>query len=187
MLPALLLIESVGASRSITWLKKQKKLITVIVSIFVLWNISYFGYKLLFVYPVKYADDWAYGYKEAYAWVYSHSDEADNIYITSKYGEPHIYALFYGQIDPVTYHSYDVKYSVDPLGWIHVYSFDKFHFTGFAGLETPDEIVARNPGTNLLVTSFAQLPDGMSRDLEIKAPNWKVMFEGTIVDGVPEN
>lgn len=183
LLPALLLIESLGVQSAIIWFKNNNFIFKTLVIAFILWNISYFGYKLWFVYPVKYASDWAYGYKQAYAWVFSNYDEMDNIYITSKYGEPHIFALFYGQIDPATYHSYDIKYSTDPLGWVHVDSFDKFHFSSFTGLDAPEEIVARNPGSNLLLTGFATLPSNMPRDLEIKAPNWKVMFEGTIVKG----
>ena len=187
LLPALILVESLGFMKLTRWFAGKKLVVRAVVVGFVLWSISYFAYKLWFVYPKKYADDWAYGYKQAYSWVYSQYASVDNIYITSKYGEPHIFALFYGQIDPKLYHSYDVKYSTDPLGWIHVYSFDKFHFTGFTGLETPEEIQARIPGKNLLLTSFAILPNDLKRDYELKAPNWKVMFEGTLIDGEVSN
>ena len=174
-------------SQMMVKLAGKKLVVRAVVVGFVLWSISYFAYKLWFVYPKKYADDWAYGYKQAYSWVYSQYASVDNIYITSKYGEPHIFALFYGQIDPKLYHSYDVKYSTDPLGWIHVHSFDKFHFTGFTGLETSEEIQARIPGKSLLLTSFAILPNDLKRDYELKAPNWKVMFEGTLIDGEVSN
>jgi len=183
MLPALILIESLGAESIYQWFRTQNKLLKTCLIAFILWNISYFSFKLWFVYPVKFAADWAYGYKQAYSWVFSHYNEVDNIYVTSSYGEPHIFALFYGKIDPATYQKYDIKHTTDPLGWIHVDSFDKFHFTGFTGLDTPEEIVARHPGRNLLLTSFAVLPGNMPRDFELTAPNWQVMFEGTIIDG----
>jgi hypothetical protein len=35
----------------------------------------------------------------------------------------------------------------------------------------------------VLITGFAQLPGEYQRDLSIKAPNWEVMFEGTIQKG----
>lgn len=183
MLPALLLIESIGASIVLTWLKQKSIFIRSIFLIFVIWSISYFAFKLWYVYPVKYADDWQYGYKQAMQYAYSHYDEVETIYFTSRYGEPHIYALFYGQFDPAKYHKLDIKYSVDPLGWIHVDSFDKFIFTQFTGLQTPDEIVNRTSGKSLLVTGFANLPGTMPRDFELRAPNWKVMFEGVTVLG----
>ncbi len=182
MLPALLLIESLGVVSVLTWLR-ERRFAQLAVGLFIAWNISYFAYQLFFVYPVKYSDKWLYGYKQAVQFAASHYAEADLIYLPAKYGEPHIFTLFYTGFDPSYYHTLNVQQEVDPTGWIHVSGFDKYRFSDFSGLDEPKEIVARNAGTIVMVTGFAQLPGDYERIFELKAPNWKVMFEGTIQEG----
>jgi len=182
MLPPLIMIESIGALSIYNW-AKSKKLFLGIAALFVTWNISYFAYQLFFVYPVKYSDQWLYGYKQAVLWGNKYYDSASKIYLTAKYGEPYIYTLFYTGFDPHKFQVGPVSREVDPLGWVHVSGFDKFVFTTFTGLESPIEIVSRNSGQLVMTTGFAELPGDFTRDLVIKAPNWKVVFEGTIQEG----
>lgn len=182
LLPALLLIESLGVITALGWLR-QRRLAQIIVGLFVFWNISYFAYQLFLVYPIKYSDKWLYGYKQAVQFAAQHYDDVDLIYLPAKYGEPHIFTLFYSGFDPALYQSLNVRQEVDPTGWIHVSGFDKYRFSDFSGLEAPEEILARNTGSIVMVTGFAQLPGEYERIFEVKAPNWKVMFEGTIQEG----
>lgn len=182
LLPPLLLIESIGALYIFNWLKSRRALLTVS-ALFTLWCISYFAYQLWFVYPVKYADTWLYGYKQAILFAKNYYDEADAIYLPAKYGEPYIFTLFYTGYDPEKFQSIRSDRQIDPTGWVHNSGFDKYHFSDYSGLEVPKEIVARNHGKLVLITSFATLPAEFGRVLEIRAPNWKVMFEAAIVEG----
>ena len=182
MLPPLLIIESIGAIYLFNWVKSRRVFFALSI-LFIFWSISYFAYLLFFVYPVKYSDQWLYGYKEAVLWGDKYYDSANKIYLTAKYGEPYIYTLFYTGFDPHKFQTGPVSREVDPLGWVHVSSFDKYIFTTFAGLESPKEIVSRNSGELVMITGFTDLPGEYNRDLVIKAPNWKVVFEGTVQKG----
>ena len=182
LLPALLLIEALGASYVCSWLR-GRRFIAITLTPFVLWNIGYFAYQLWFVYPVKYSDKWLYGYKQAIEFAHSHYDDANLIFLPAKYGEPYIFTLFYTSYDPAKYQTEQVKRGVDPTGWVHNSGFDKYRFSDYSGLEVPKEIVARNSGELIIITGFAELPPTYERIFSVSAPNWKVMFEGTIQEG----
>ena len=182
LLPALVLVEALGISSVVAWLAKHS-LARYPLALFVLWSIGYFSYQLWYVNPVKYSDAWQYGYKQAVLFAQDHYDRASRIYLTAKYGEPYIFTLFYTAYDPARFQAEPVDRSVDPTGWVHVNGFDKYHFTNFSGLDEPAEIVSRNHGELVMITGFAQLPPDYHRDLSIQAPNWKIMFEGTVQEG----
>lgn len=182
ILPALLLVEAAGFISLLPWLR-SRKLIAAVATLFVVWNIGYFSYKLWMEYPVKYSTDWQWGYKQAVAFAARYYPTASHIYLTNAYGEPYIYVLFYTHFDPAKYQQGPVRRIVDPTGWVHVDSFDKYVFTSFGGIETPTELVARHAGQLVMIDDFATLPGMMSRDLVVQAPNWRVMFEGTIQQG----
>lgn len=182
LLPALILIESIGIRDVVEWFKSHQILRSISI-IFVIWNVSYFAYQLFFVYPVKYSDKWLYGYKQAVQYANKHYAEASKIYMTARFGEPYIYTLFYTGYEPSKFQTGPVQREVDPTGWVHVSGFDKYTFTIFTGLDEPTEIVARNSGRLIMIAGFTDLPGKYTRDLEIKAPNWKIMFEGTIQEG----
>ena len=183
VLPALIMIESIGAMMAYSWLK-QHKVSLLLATIFIVWNISYLAYLLFFVYPVKYSDKWLYGYQQAISFIQANYAEANKIYLTTKFGEPYIYTLFYSGFDPHKFQTGKVEREVDPLGWVHVRSFDKYIFSDFSGLEEPKEIVSRGSGKLIMVTGFTQLPSEYQREFALTAPNWEVMFEGTIQKGM---
>ncbi len=183
LLPALLLIESVGFGALVPWFR-SRRVAAVLAIIFVVWDIGYFSYKLWMEYPVKYSTDWLYGYKQAVAFAGSHYQSASHIYMTSSYGEPYIYVLFYTHYDPAKYQKGPVQRETDPTGWVHVDGFDKYVFTSFGGLQSPTELVARHAGKLVMIDGFATLPGDMHRDFVVQAPNWKVVFEGTVQQGL---
>lgn len=182
LLPALILTESLGFVTIFRWLAKRR-LIMLAAGLFALWNIGYFCYLLWFVYPVKYAHTWLYGYRQAVEFAASYYDSASAIYLPASYGEPYIFTLFYTGFDPHQFQTIKSERQTDPTGWVHNRGFDKYHFSDYAGLELPEEIVARNRGELVIVTGFAQLPPTYERVFTLRAPNWKVMFEGTVQQG----
>lgn len=182
MLPPILLIEGLGAMTFWHWLSQHRGWLPPIM-LFATWNVAYFIYLFWFVYPVKYSDQWLYGYRQAVDFAVSNYPDAKRIYLTAGNGEPYIFTLFYSSYNPQKFQQGRVDREVDPTGWVHVTGFDKYTFTNFSGLDKPQEIVARNTGQLVMITGFAQLPSDYHRDLIITAPNWKVMFEGTIQEG----
>lgn len=56
---------------------------------------NYFGH-----YAGKYSQSWQYGYRQVMEYVASHGSEYEKIFITKKYGEPHIFYAFYTSQNP---------------------------------------------------------------------------------------
>ena len=182
LLPSLLLIEALGAVYLFKLIRSKSIILKLTLSVFTIWNIAYFSYHLFYVYPVKYASDWQWGYRQAVANSMQFYDSVNKIYFTTKYGEPHMYFLFYTQYDPHRFQTERVERVVDEYGWVHVVSFDKFYFTDFAGIQSPQEVLARNKGKFLFVGAFAQLPPDkqLQPAFTITAPNWVTMFDAKI-------
>lgn len=90
---------------------RNGKIIIAIYSVFIIWNITYFGDMLIFNFPKYYSDLWHYGYKEAALYICENHDKYDKVIITDKYGIewpsvktiPYLYFLFYCKWDPGTY------------------------------------------------------------------------------------
>ncbi len=183
MLPPLLSTSALGLEHADRLARQAKnKLIPFLSLLFGVWNILYFAYRLWGVYPIKYSSDWQFGYKEAISEIMKYESAAEGVYLTSDYGEPYMYLLFYGKVDPRRYQDHaNVDRTTDPLGWVHVLRFDKYHFVDFEGTEVAKSIVRDNSNDILLVTGFAQMPGNYPRKFEIKTPSWQVMFEGSLV------
>lgn len=172
-------LSAIGAVEALryNW-SRLKRLSRFTVIAFIAWNLLYFLYREFWVYPVKYAADWQYGYKEAIHLIMNDYDEADRIFITTKHGEPYMYTLFYGGIDPALYQSSDVKKTRDETGWVHVDSFDKFHFIDFVSeINHPTNLIGSYSNEHLIfLGSFTELK-GVESDWTITSPTWHIMFE----------
>ncbi len=70
-------------------------------------------------YPKEKGLDWQEGYRDMVQYVSSNQGKYDTVGITSYWGEPYIYALFYTKYDPMRYQS-QVKGKLN--------SFDKYRF-----------------------------------------------------------
>lgn len=79
-------------------------------------------------YRTQYSWAWQYGYEEIVDYANSHYDSYDTIITTKKYGEPHEFFLFYGQVDPVKYKSDPNLNRYTQSNWWWVDGFDKFVF-----------------------------------------------------------
>lgn len=74
-----------------------------------------------FEYPRKYSQSWQYGYKQIFQFV-SEKENISNrpLYITKRYGEPHIFYLFYSKYNPATYQTNPdlTRYSKSNWRWV---------------------------------------------------------------------
>jgi hypothetical protein len=84
---------------------------------------KYFG-----EYKNNYSWSWQYGYGEAVNFVNENYDNYDKIIFTKKYGEPHIFLLYYWPWSPRDYRVDGnlIRYSQDDWFWVD--RFDKFYF-----------------------------------------------------------
>lgn len=78
-------------------------------------------------YPIVYASDWQYGYKQMVESVSQIQGKYDHVSVTGTYGRPYIYFLFYQKYPP---QKYFLTRSVDRdwYGFWYVHRFDKYVF-----------------------------------------------------------
>lgn len=79
-------------------------------------------------YREKYSWAWQYGYKQAVEIVKENYDEYEKIIFTKKYGEPHIFLLYYWPWSPEAYNTDEDKIRFYQSNWYWVDKFDKFYF-----------------------------------------------------------
>ena len=91
-------------------------------------SLSYYLNGYYKVYAQKYGSQWQDGYKQMVEYVKGVQDNYDYIYVTSDYGRPYIYLLFYEQTDPA-YYWRTRNVNRDWYGFWYVYGFGKYMFT----------------------------------------------------------
>jgi hypothetical protein len=80
-------------------------------------------------YPKEYSQSWQYGYKQAIQFVQSKPSVGDRpLYISKKYGEPHIFYLFYTQYDPAKYQNNLILICYAQSNWRWVDHLDNVYF-----------------------------------------------------------
>lgn len=173
IIPALF-IESLGVAALINQLKKHSYtlLILAVASLYI------FANKIYLDYPQAYASDWQYGYKEAVQYVMEEYDNVENIYFTTKKGEPYIYTLFFGNFDPEFFQdSNNSAKTQDPTGWTHVTHLDKFVYVNFSLDEFLPEKIISESGDVFLIALPGELNDSYKPIEEIYDPGDNLSFQ----------
>ncbi len=82
-----------------------------------------------FVYPKNYSESWQYGYKQALDYVLSNPELSSKpLYISKRYGEPHIFYLFYTKYDPLKYQTNPTLVRYARTNWRWVDRLDNVYF-----------------------------------------------------------
>jgi len=98
LLPPLIIITALGIH---FLLRSYQKVSRVIIILFAI-NVAFLIHHYFFVYPIYSAPDWQYGYQEAVVYARQNEDQVKKIVFTSAYGQPHIFAYFYQNRDPLS-------------------------------------------------------------------------------------
>src|SRR3990170_100969 len=151
LLPAPMLVISFAAVTLWQRLKKFSLQIASVYIIILFLSLVYYFITLIPVYRSTYSWAWQYGFKEAVSYVKAHYDEYDRIIITKKYGEPHIFFLFYWPVDPVAYQSDPGLVRYFRSDWYWVDSFAKFRFVN--DWEMKDIVSLPHPGEKYLIVA----------------------------------
>lgn len=121
----------------------------------------YFVHTYFVHYPVQYASEWQYGYKNAVAYAQQNKNKYENIYVTEGLGRPYIYFLLYGNYPSGSLN--DAKVSREALGFVHVNSFGKYTFFNDLPFDMGNTLYInvpdRVPSSAHIVKEF-KLPDG---------------------------
>lgn len=106
---------------------RVRNIIFGVFGVFVLFNFLYFVHSYFVHYPVKYAQEWQYGYKDAVSFAESQKKSYEAIYMTDALGRPYIYTLLYGNYAPDTLVK-DSNVTREALGFVHVNRVGKYFF-----------------------------------------------------------
>ena len=133
MLGSLQILVGLGIADFIEWLKKSWKLSYYVsfslIGLLVGINIWFYFTAYFTQYPKEYSQSWQYGYKQVIEYVISKPNVNERpLYISKKYGEPHIFYLFYTQYDPAKYQSNPSLVRYQQSNWRWVDQLDNVHF-----------------------------------------------------------
>lgn len=117
-------------------------------------NTYYFWQNYTIPYRENYSQAWQYGYKQAVEYIKRNQKDYDRIVITKKYGEPHIFTLFYLGYDPHEYVSNKSLIRYKRSDWFWVDGFDRYEFINDWEIK---EKTAKMTNT-LLITSPGNYP-----------------------------
>lgn len=170
----ILFIESLGVVALVNQFKKGGYVLLILAFT----SLYMFTGRIYLDYPHRYASDWQYGYKEAVRYAMEEYDNVENIYFTTKKGEPYIFTLFFGDFDPTFFQnpSNSVK-TQDPIGWTHVTHLGKFAYVNFSLDEFLPEKLITESGEAILIALPDELNESYIPIQEIHDPGGNLSFQ----------
>ena len=108
--------------------KLKKPLLFLIVGI-LLFEFIRFQYIYYSTYPREYAGEWLTQYPPLFRYLKTIENNYDQIYVTSDFGRPYIYLLFYQRLDPASFQKQAMTTRTgDVFGFFEVHSVGKYKF-----------------------------------------------------------
>jgi hypothetical protein len=126
-LPMFQILSAYGFVQLIEKVNKHKKLIIYSLLILLAVNFIYFYHDYFSNYKYDYSGEWQYGYKQSIDYVKSVQNNYDYVQMTTYFGRPYIYYLFYNKVDP-RYFRQTANVTRDVFGFVSVNSFGKYIF-----------------------------------------------------------
>lgn len=99
-----------------------------LIGLLILINAASYFKNYFYDYPIKYSGAWQYGYKQAIQYVLDNSENYPAVYFTKRYGEPHIFYLFFSRYDPKMYQGNPTLVRYEKSNWRWVDRLDKISF-----------------------------------------------------------
>ena len=118
----------IGLYSAISGRKFLKNFSIALIGFLIAFNALHYFRIYFNVYPVEYSGAWQYGYRQTVEEVLKNYDEYPKIYFTKKYGEPHIFYLFYSGYDPGKYQKNSELTRYARSNWRWVDRLDKIYF-----------------------------------------------------------
>lgn len=133
MVIPLTILSAYGFYQSWLWTKARGRKILVtgywlLVTVVLLWSVTYYLHQYYVHYPKTYPFAWEYGFEELVDYIKEVKDDYDKVYVTDRYDQPYILFLFYLQYPPEKFQKEVVLTPRDKFGFSTVRDFDKFHF-----------------------------------------------------------
>ena len=179
VLPAFQIIIAFGFMSMYAFLKTKTKMANLFAGFLLLLlflNFVYF-YKILHIdYPIEFAGEWQFGYKEISKYVDSQKNNFEKIYVDEEIGRPYIYHIFYNKITPNVFRKHS-KVERDIFGFVNITNLENIEYS-----RKLRSIYDKEPN-NLYIQSFndpLKIKDGVPADAKvlstIRLPNGQVRF-----------
>src|SRR3989344_496864 len=150
MLPAVILITSIGAS----FISQKFHLLQLLLTVTLLFSLDYYFNPVAFNYRTNYSWSWQYGYREAVQYVKDNYSKYDQIIFSKYYGEPHEFVAFYWPWNPSDFqNSKQWDYHAD---WYWVNGLDKIKFV--VDRVMLSTVSSLPPGQKTLIISDPKFP-----------------------------
>ncbi len=162
--PVFQIISAFGIVRTFSFISNKKFIYMSVLLLSLVVGLSFYNFlnKLFFEYPKEYSRDWQYGYKQAVYFINQNHSNYKNIVLTSEYGQPYMFVLFFTKYDPSKFQNdKDIKRE-ETQDFIQINSFDKYVFIDTKNIDFknlsrqyPNSLFVLNPenianDTNLL-------------------------------------
>lgn len=172
------IISAIGISYLMDRTLKSKWLFQTIMVIVILFPFVRYLKSYFVDYPTKYSQYWQYGYKEVSDFIAANYSDYEKIYVTSKYGEPQIFLLFYLKFPPEKYQNDPGLKRSKQGDWVKVFAFDKFEFIEADHMsQTYNTLVKSDDKKNLVVGTEGDFPSTARRLMTIYFLDGSEAFE----------
>lgn len=128
MIPAVVIIAGLGVIFAAEKLSSFLKTIFFVLSAFIiLINFVFYLNDYFVTYPQKYSESWQYGYREVFDFL-STQKQYSTVFISKRYGEPHIFYLFFNKINPDTLNDPNQTVRYPQSDWFWIDKVNGFYF-----------------------------------------------------------
>lgn len=191
LIPILILLGSLGFAQLVTRLSPKTTILTLVFLVLFL-SFSFGRYlKNYFTdYAVTYAASWQYGYRQVVDYLRGYTSAYDKVFITKRYGEPHLFYAFYSKLSPEKLFPGSDNLRFKQSDWYWTDRLGQVYFVNDWNI--PHQIPARSfrlesgadiPAKGgLLVTSPDHLPNNISLLKTINFPDGQPAF---IIAAIP--
>ncbi|HOX96106.1 MAG TPA: glycosyltransferase family 39 protein [Candidatus Woesebacteria bacterium] len=166
MIPALIIFASLGVARLLKIIpEKIKTLSLILITLWILMSLGQYLIQYQGSYAKKYSSSWQYGYRQVISFIVDHQSEYDRVFITKRYGEPHIFYTFYTRMSPNMLQPGPDNIRFEQSDWFWTDKIDNVYFVNDWQIpSTPISTLTLESGStisaqrSLLVTSPDHLP-----------------------------
>ncbi len=166
MIPAIIILGSLGLSRLLIVIPPKKQLLfTSLILFLFLISFSFYLKQYTSEYKTKYSSSWQYGYEQVMTYINEHGQEYEKIFITKRYGEPHIFYAFFKKLDPLKLQPGPGNIRFGKSNWFWTDKIDNLYFVNDWQIPTTSvsELPLESGGEistqrSLLITSPDHLP-----------------------------
>jgi hypothetical protein len=187
LLPIPMIISSLGVIKFFEWFKTRKFPSKYLYFTYLIYFLSLLILSVKFLnkyyseYRNEFSEAWQYGYEEAVSFVKENYDSYDKIIFTKKYGEPHIFVLFYWPWEPKNYFEDSNLIRYQQSDWYWVDKFDKFYFVNDWDIPTRSD-------ADFVLESGMEFDCDFTKCLLVTSPgnvhqDWKLLKTIDFLDG----